>query len=171
LLALMCFHASRFEARQQDSDLVVYAQQDETLWDEGLIRQGLHFLDRSAGGTQITTYHLEAKIASWHCIKEDRAEKWEAILASYDQLLQINYSPAVALNRIYSLYRVKGAELALAEVQKLPPIHNHFYYLLLGELYQHIDPQTAKAHLQRAYQLAKTQTEKAHIRKKLTSLG
>jgi RNA polymerase sigma-70 factor (ECF subfamily) len=171
LLALMCFHASRFDARKRDNDLVLYAEQDETLWDEGLIRQGMHFLDLSAGGTEITAYHLEAKIASWHCIKEDSPEKWQDILASYDQLLQINYSSAVALNRIYALYKVKGVNIALAEALKLPHTNSHFYYLLLGELYKDIDHAAAKQHLEKAYRLAKTLLEKQHIKKTLIALA
>src|SRR5699024_7005267 len=108
LVALMCFHASRFEARQNDPSeypegMILYDQQDSTLWDAALIKQGMHFLERSAEGKKVSSYHLEARIAYWHCIKEDTPEKWEDILHLYDQLLKVNCSPSVALNRIYAL--------------------------------------------------------------------
>ena len=64
LIALMCFHSSRFEARTTDKDsLVLYEQQDEKLWNRELINQGIHFLDLSVRGNELSTYHLEARIA------------------------------------------------------------------------------------------------------------
>ena len=120
LIALMCFHASRFDARQRDEgELVLYEQQDEALWDKALINQGIHFLNLSASGQELSTYHLEAKIAYRHCTKEDTVEKWEEILQLYNQLLMISYSPAAALNRTFALYKANGVEIALAEAEKL----------------------------------------------------
>jgi len=76
LIALICFHASRFAARQaNDNDFVLYEHQDETLWDLELINQGNHFLELSAQGAEISSYHLEAGIAFWHCQKQDTQEK------------------------------------------------------------------------------------------------
>ncbi|WP_042479240.1 RNA polymerase sigma factor [Solitalea canadensis] len=171
LLALMCFHASRFNARlSQEDSLVLYDQQNENLWDKGLINQGLHYLKLSAAGNEITSYHLEARIAYWHCIKEDTEEKWQSILELYDRLLQINYSPSVALNRLFALYKVKGAEVALLETEKLKLENNHFYFIFLAELYKNIDHQQAKLHLQKAFSLAKTQAEKQGIQAKMDGL-
>jgi predicted RNA polymerase sigma factor len=67
LLSLMCFHASRFEARiDQNGGLVLYQDQDTTLWDTELISRGGYFLNCAATGDGITRYHLEAAIAYWH---------------------------------------------------------------------------------------------------------
>ncbi len=172
LVALMCFHASRFGARQTDGDpLVLYEWQDESLWDRHLMDQGMHFLGLSAEGDELSSYHLEARIASWHCLKEDTPEKWEEILALYDKLLQVNCSPSAMLNRAYALSRVKGVEAALGEVEKLGWDDNHFYFLLLGELYRDIDAGRALAHLQRACALAKTETEREGIRRMIERMG
>lgn len=171
LLALMCFHASRFSARQTDENsLVLYEQQDETLWDIALINQGVHFLNLSAQGDEVSAYHLEARIAYWHCMKEDTREKWEDILQLYDQLLLVNYSPSVALNRTFALYKAKGAQAALTEAEQLKLETNHFYFILLGELYKNIDIEKARLHLQKAYSLAKTFTEKQGIEEKINNL-
>lgn len=171
LIALMCFHASRFSARQTDEGLqVLYEQQDEELWDAALINQGWHFLQLSAKGDMISSYHLEARIASWHCIKKDSPEKWEDIFHLYDQLLLINYSPVVALHRAFALYKAKGAQAALAEAEKLQLDNNHFYFVLLGELYKNIDAGKALQHFERAYALAKTQPEKQVIQEKIARL-
>ncbi len=182
LVALMCFHASRLDARspaQQDfsdgpqtadDSIILYDQQNKELWDSALIKQGMHFLERSAQGDEISSYHLEARIAYWHCMKEDTPEKWEDILHLYDQLLKINYSPSVMLNRIYALYKVEGTQTALAEAEKLSLEDNHFYFVLLGELYSNDNAEKAKSHFQKAKSLAKTETEKKEIQKKINAL-
>lgn len=171
LFALMCFHASRFDARQTaGQSMILYEQQDETLWNKDMILQGIHFLNLSARGTEISSYHLEARIAYWHCIKDDTHEKWEDLLRLYDQLLAINYSPSVLLNRVYALYKASGWKIALEEAEKLNFEDNHFYHLLLGELYSHTDKLNAKLNYQRAYALAKTNTEREAIQIKIRSI-
>ena len=172
LMALMCFHASRFDARQDKEDaLILYEDQNEALWDKELIKQGIHFLSRSAEGNEVSSYHLEARIAYWHCMKQDTNEKWNEILQLYDQLLLVNYSPGVVLNRIYALYKAKGYKTALAEAEKLQLNDSHFYFLLLGELYKHEDVSKAKTNFQKALSLAKTQTEKQEIWEKIDGLA
>ncbi|WP_310397704.1 DUF6596 domain-containing protein [Hymenobacter sp.] len=171
LLALMCFHASRFGARLAGGAApVLYEQQDEALWDHELIQQGTRFLLRSAEGTAVSSYHLEARIACWHCQKADTAEKWEEILQLYNQLLLLNYSPSVALNRTFALYKANGAAVALVEAEKLRLEDNHFYFLLLGELYQEMASPRALPSFERAYALAKTPAEKAGIQQRIDSL-
>jgi RNA polymerase sigma factor (sigma-70 family) len=172
LIALMCFHASRFNARESnDNTVVLYEEQNEDLWDKALIRQGQHFLGLSAQGNEVSSFHLEARIAYWHCMKEDTPEKWEDILQLYNELLMINYSPSVALNRTFALYKANGAKVALAAAEKLQLEDNHFYFLLLGELYKEIDQKKALLHLQKAFDLAKTQAEKQGIKEKMARLS
>jgi len=171
LVALMSFHASRLNARQNaDNDIILYDEQDENLWDQDLIEQGIHFLNLSAQGDNLSSYHLEAGIAFWNCQKEDTKEKREAILNHYNLLLEINYSPGVALNRVYALYKARGKEIALAEAEKLNLPQNHFYFTLLGELYAGNDNQKAKANFEKALSLAKTETEKDTIKLKIKNL-
>ena len=172
LIALMCFHASRFNARQTGQETpVLYNDQDPTLWDADLIDQAVYFLSLSAQGAEVSSYHLEAKIAYWHCLKDDTQYKWEKILQLYNQLLIINYSPAVALNRTYALYKANGRQQALTEALKLKLDNHHFYHILLGELYSTIDHHQAKMSYQKAYALAKTQTEKQGIQEKMDKLN
>jgi predicted RNA polymerase sigma factor len=172
LLGLMCFHASRFAARQTNEDsFVLYEQQNEALWDRELINRGIHFLNLSVQGEEVSSYHLEARIAYWHCTKEDTKEKWQDILTLYDQLLTLNYSPSVALNRTFAFYKVNGCEAALQEAEKLKLEDNHFYFVLLGELYKNIDSEKAKSNFKMAQSLAKTLTEKQTIQHKMDELN
>lgn len=171
LLALMCFHASRFNARQPHSGtFILYDDQDESLWDHSLIKQGIHFLAASATGAEVSSYHIEARIACLHCVKEDSRKKWKEILELYDRLLKINYSSAVALNRSFAVFKVKGPRAALVETEKLQMTNSHFYFLLLAEFYKDIDKTEAISSLEKALALAKTQTEKDMIQLKIDGL-
>ncbi|MBO0932647.1 RNA polymerase sigma factor [Fibrella aquatilis] len=173
LLALMCFHASRFEARHGGAKSLplLYEQQNDTLWDTALIRQGFAYLDRAMQGNDLSTYHLEARIASWHCIRDDTPEKWTAILSLYNQLVLLNKSPSAALNQVYALYKVAGQAAALAAAKQLRLDNSHLYFTLLGELYRETDPAQATASFQRAYSLAKTQTDRQTIQQKLDGMA
>ena len=172
LLALMCFHSSRFEARiSEHGEMILYQDQDEKLWNRELIDKGMHFLHLSAYGKTFSKYHLEANIAYWHTIKEDTPEKWENILRLHNQLLIMEYSPIAALNRTYALSKVKGKAAAIVEAEKLHLPGNHFYFMLLGELYSGIDDLKAKENFQQAYTLAKTSMDKQTIRERIDRLS
>lgn len=168
LLALMCFHSSRFKARQNgNGDFVFYHDQDETLWDRELITKGAILLRQASQGSEVSKYHLEASIAYWHTIKEDTKEKWDNILKLHDQLLLIEHSPIAALNRTYALAKVRGNAAAIVEGEKLNLVNNHFYFTLLSELYKDIDRDKAKQNLRRALALAKSSTDKQTIQKSI----
>lgn len=172
LYALMCFHASRFAARKNEhGEIVLYNDQDETLWNEELISKGVYFLHKASTGTKLSKYHLEASIAYWHTQKEDSKEKWDNILQLYNRLLQINYSSVAALNRTYALSKTKGKEAAIIEAEKLHLDTNHYYFTLLGELYTNINNNKARDNFIRALSLAKTQTDKQTIQKKIDSVS
>lgn len=172
LLSLMCFHASRFEARvDKNGELILYQDQDPDRWDTKLIQKGAYYLHRSTSGTTISKYHLEAAIAWWHTQKTEGEEKWKSILQLYDYLLQIEYSPIAALNRTFALSKVAGKQKAIAEAEKLDLHDNHFYYALLGELYTEINTEKALQSFQRALSLARTQADKRTIQKKIDRLS
>jgi len=84
---------------------------------------------------------------------------------------QIAYSPVAALNRTYALSKVKGKAEAIAAAEKLQLTDNHFYHVLLGELYTGIDNDQAKQYFQKALLLAKTQPEKQVIQKRIEGLS
>ena len=170
LYALMCFHTSRFPARKKDNgEMILYGDQDESLWDKAMITKGAYYLHEASAGNRISKYHLEASIAYWHTIKDDTKEKWENILQLYNRLLQLEYSPIAALNRTFALSKVNGKQEAIREAEKLDLHENHFYYTLLGELYTGIDDSKAKECFRKAVTLAKTNSDKEMILKKAAS--
>jgi len=171
LLALMCFHASRFEARlDKNGELILYDEQDTRLWDADLISKGGFFLHRSATGDQLSKYHLEAGIAYWNTQKADEPGKWERILQLYNELLQLEYSPVAALNRTYALSKARGKAAAIKEAEKLELTDHHFYFMLLGELYKDVDAEKARGYFEKALSLARTEPDRQAIRKKLSEL-
>jgi len=170
LLSLMCFQASRFEARtDRHGETVLYDDQDTALWNEELIARGKYFLNLASTGNEISKYHLEAGIACWHTIKTDTREKWENILQLYNQLLLLEYSPIVALNRTYALSKANSKAEAINEAEKLNLVDNHLYHSLLGELYMNIDNRKAISHLNNALKLARSETDKKVISKKISA--
>ena len=168
LFSLMCFHASRFKARKNSAgEIVLYHDQDETLWDQELISKGAYHLHIASQGTEVSKYHLEASIAYWHTIKADTKEKWENILQLYNRLLQTEYSPIAALNRTFALSKANGKQEAIDEAEKLKLSYSHYYFTLLGELYSDIDNTKARQNFEKALALAKTLVDKQSIQKKI----
>jgi RNA polymerase sigma-70 factor (ECF subfamily) len=162
LMALFCFHTSRFDARfDQIGQQIVYKEQDKTKWNSELIEKGEIYLNISAKGNQISKYHLEAGIAFWHTrIKVGEKEKWNNILQLYNRLLQIEYSPITALNRTYALAMAENKEIALKQALKIDLKQNHLYHSLLAELYSGIDKQNQIKHLNLALNLTKSENDK-----------
>src|SRR5262249_42495104 len=133
LLALMYLQASRLPARQDaDGNLLVLAEQDRGLWDRRLIAGGLHHLDRSAVGDELTEYHLQAGIAACHAVAESYQQTdWPRVLDQYDHLVTLVSSPVVVLNRAVAVSMVHGPEAglhALDAIQNDPALRG--YYLL-----------------------------------------
>jgi len=171
LLALMCFHASRFEARvDQSGEQVLYADQDTSLWDKELIERGKFHLEQAAAGTTLSKYHIEAGLALQHTIHRDTPEKWQHILQLYNRLLIIEYSPMAALNRAYALAKAQGKPAAIIEAEKLKLTNTHLYYNLLGYLYTGIDNEKAIEHLKTALTLAKSKADKVTIEKSIRKI-
>ena len=172
LMALMCFHTSRFDARMNDdSQMILYEDQDVSLWNSELISRGSYFLNEATTGRILSKYHLEAYIAWWHTKKEDTHEKWENILSLYNQLLILEYSPVAALNRTYALAKTNGKEMAITEAEKLNLTNYHFYYSLLGNLYTGVDDSKALAHYETAFKLAVSDTDKDIIARSISKLS
>ena len=171
LMALMCFHSSRLEARTNTmGETILYEAQDRLQWDEALIEKGNCFLIKSAQGQEISKYHLEASIAYWHSTRIENTNKWDSILHLYNRSLQMEYSPIAALNRTFALAKVVGNEKAINEALKLELNENHFYHSLLGYLYADFDKEKAISHFGAALKLAKSINDKLTIENYLRNL-
>ena len=141
LLSLMCFHTARFDARlDRHGAIVIFEEQDRTLWNRALITQGLHYLRKSTGD-ELTEYHLEAGIAAEHCLAASFAETdWKTIYHHYELLYGLKKNPIIKLNMAIVYSQLTSAEQAIQRLEELladRELDN--YYLLpatLGVLYQ-----------------------------------
>ncbi|MEP7306872.1 MAG: sigma-70 family RNA polymerase sigma factor [Acidobacteriota bacterium] len=134
LVALMALQAARLRARVDEAgDLVLLDDQDRGRWDDELVAIGFDHFDRAIAGREVTEYHVQAAIAATHARGRDpQSVDWPLILQLYDQLLTINGSPVVALNRAVAVARVHGAAeaLPLLEPLAMDPKLRHYHLLL-----------------------------------------
>jgi RNA polymerase sigma-70 factor (ECF subfamily) len=178
LVALMALQAARLPARVDAAgDLVLLEDQDRSRWDERLIALGFHHFDRSIGGRDLSEYHVQAAIAATHARASDaRSVDWPLILELYDQLLSLNPSPIVALNRAVAVSKVRGAAEALAAIEPIehdPKLRD--YHLLLavrGQLLADVGrPVDAAECFRAALECACSEPERRLIARRLARIG
>jgi RNA polymerase sigma factor (sigma-70 family) len=168
LMSLMCFHASRLDARQSsDGGVVLYGDQDRNLWDKELVEKGFYYLQQASKWEVTSTYYLEASIAYWHTVEDSLPDKWSCVLRLYDVLITFDHSAVIALNRILALSKVDGVERAIVEAEKIDLSGNHLYFLLLAELYRGRDEEKVKRFLKEALSLCKSKAGRKLIMKKI----
>jgi RNA polymerase sigma-70 factor (ECF subfamily) len=178
VIALMCFHAARFEARVDGmGGLLLLEEQDRALWNRELVQRGLDHLLRSARGEALSRYHAEAGVAAEHCLAPSYAEtNWEEIVRLYDVLERVAPSPLNALNRAIALAEWKGPDAGLAALEAIQaPGWLLGYYLwdaTLGELHRRRgDRDRAIEHTRSALAAAPTNPEKHLLERRLKNMS
>ena len=124
LLALMLLIEARRTARVSASgELVTLGEQDRGAWDAALIAEGHRLVrERLAAGVAPGRYQILAAINAVHTSARDiRDTDWSQVVALYDQLVRLDPSPIVALNRAIAVAELDGPEVALAVVDRLEP--------------------------------------------------
>jgi RNA polymerase sigma-70 factor (ECF subfamily) len=122
LLALMLLTEARRPARVSPSgELVTLDEQDRDAWDATLIAEGHRLVrERLAAGAAPGRYQVLAAINAVHTFARTMDETdWSQVVALYDQLVRIDPSPIVALNRAIAVAELDGPEVALAAVDRL----------------------------------------------------
>ena len=178
LIALMCFHTSRFEARvNEKGELVDMEHQDRSKYDQELIRLGMqHFHIAKNKNSQNPLYFLQSAVSYYYSnAKTFEGIDWKSILEIYDVQLKYSYSPIIRLNRIVPYYKVHGAKkglIALEDLYKdIDLKNNSLYYSIKGQLLIELDKKNnAKQTLRRAIELTKNEVQKNHLTKKLNSI-
>jgi RNA polymerase sigma-70 factor (ECF subfamily) len=121
LAALLLLQDSRRSARTDEhGDLVTLEDQDRSLWDEGKVDRGLAHLEAARGLGERGAYQLQAEIAAHHAIAAAaELTNWRAIAAAYDELMALQPSPVVALNRAVAMAMAYGPEAGLGLIAEL----------------------------------------------------
>jgi len=174
LIALMCFHISRFEARiDEKGELVSLDQHDRSLYDQDLIQIGLQHLQYAQGSsTSPNNYLFEAAVSFEHCAAKTFDEtNWEAILKLYDLQVRNQSFPMAKLNRIVAVQKVHGASKALAELKALATEYDYgkvgLFYAIKAGILKELGDRDYKTVLQKAIGLTQNELMKQHLQKKI----
>ena len=118
LLALMLLQESRRAARTSSSgELILLADQDRALWNREQIAEGLALVEKALSSRRYGPYTLQAAIAAVHAGAESAAATdWGRIVALYNQLVHIQPSPVVHLNRAVAIAMRDGPEAGLRQI-------------------------------------------------------
>ena len=180
LLALMVLTEARRTARVSASgELVTLDEQDRGAWDSGLVTEG-HQLVRerlaaAAAGVAPGRYQILAAINAVHtCARDVRDTDWSQVLALYDQLVRLDPSPIIALNRAIAVAELDGPEVALAAVDRLGDTlaGYHAYHATRADLLRRLSrSQEARAAYDKAIELAGNTAETAYLTRRRDQLG
>ena len=176
LLSLMLLNAARTPARTDDEgNLLRLRDQDRTRWDQTMIARGMLELARSAGGGEISEYHLQAAMADFHSRAISyESTNWDQIVSLYDRLLEFNNSPVVALNRAVALSEMNGPQAGLDAVLAIKDSKSlddyYLFHAVLGDFKMQLNlRQEAAVHLRKALELAQIKSEQTLLQEKLNS--
>jgi RNA polymerase sigma-70 factor (ECF subfamily) len=174
LLALLCLHSARFEARLDvHNSLIVLEEQDRGIWNQQLITRGLQFLSKSADGNSVTAYHLEAAIAAEHCLSSDfESTNWNKIFDYYIALERLKPSSVIKLNLAIVTAKKEGPWAAIGllhELEKHRALDSYYLlYAALGEFYQQVgQAPKAQAYFRQALSMTKSAAIREVLEKKM----
>jgi RNA polymerase sigma-70 factor, ECF subfamily len=180
LLALMLLIEARRTARVSASgELVPLGEQDRGAWDAALIAEG-HRLVRerlaaAAAGVAPGRYQILAAINAVHTSARDaRDTDWSQVVALYDQLVRLDPSPIIALNRAIAVAELDGPEVALAAVDRLEPrlAGYHAYHATRADLLRRLGrSQKSRTAYDKAIELAGNTAETAYLTRRRDQLG
>jgi RNA polymerase sigma-70 factor (ECF subfamily) len=177
LLALLLLHDARREGRVgPGGELVLLEDQDRARWDKAKIHEGVGLLDRAIRRGPPGPYQLQACIAALHAVAPTAAATdWRRIAVLYDQLMALNPSPVVALNRAVAVAMRDGPAAGLALMDDLAVSGDLDGYHLLhagrADLLRRLGraPEAAAAY-RRALELAANPVERAFLTRRLAGL-
>lgn len=173
LVALMLFNAARLGARTDDAGQPLRLhEQDRSSWNQAMIARGAHHLALAASGDAVSEYHLQAGIAACHSMAANECSTdWPRILKLYDQLVRLNPSLIVALNRSVALARVHCPAAGLAALDDIPSrrtLNSYFlYHAVRGTFHAELGHRhEAVQHFHQAEHLASLPSERDFLARK-----
>lgn len=179
LLALMLLIEARRRARvSADGELVRLDEQDRGSWNLGLIAEGRALVRErlgvvANGGPRPGRYQILAAINAVHTsVRDARDTDWSQIVALYDQMLRVDASPIVRLNRAIAVAELDGPEVALAEIDRLDLDGYHAFHASRADLLRRLGrSEESRAAYDRAIELAENVAEVALLTRRRDQLG
>jgi len=177
LLALMLLTEARRTARvSANGELITLGEQDRGTWDAALIAEGHRLVrERLAARVAPGRYQILAAISAVHTSARDvRDTDWSQVVALYDQLVYLDPSPIIALNRVIAVAELDGPEVALAAVDRLEDrlAGYHAYHATRADLLRRLGrSQKSRAAYDKAIELAGNTAETAALTRRRDQLG
>jgi RNA polymerase sigma-70 factor (ECF subfamily) len=177
LLALMLLIEARRTARvSANGELVTLDEQDRGAWDAALVAEGHRLVrERLATGQAPGRYQILAAINAVHTSARDvRDTDWSQVVALYDQLVRIDPSPIVALNRAVAIAELDGPDVALGIVDHLQDelAGYHYYFAARADILRRLGRSgESRAAYDRAIALAGNTAETAYLTRRRDQLG
>jgi RNA polymerase sigma-70 factor (ECF subfamily) len=176
LLALMSFHAARFDARVAfDGAIVLLEEQERSTWNWSDVREGMGWFARSAAGDELTRYHVEAGIAWEHCRAPTFADtNWQRIAELYETLDRIAPSPLHSLNRAVAEAYLRGPQAGLdlltAVAPESVPVRYPSWHTVIGELHFRLGQYSAAMGSWReAFRLTSARADREFLQRRLAA--
>ena len=173
LLALVLLTEARRPARTRpDGSLVVLAEQDRAKWDAAMIAEGHALVRACLRRNRPGPYQLQAAINAVHDDAATAAKTdWRQILALYDQLMIVEPTPVVALNRCVAVGEVQGPAAALDLLAELDLDGYHLFHATRADLLRRLgQPAQAAAAYDAAIARATNGAERAFLQQRRDSL-
>ncbi|MDN5794772.1 MAG: RNA polymerase sigma factor [Intrasporangium sp.] len=169
LLALMLLTEARRVARvSATGELVPLGEQDRGAWDPALVSEGHRLVrQRLSSGVPPGRYQILAAINAVHTSARDAGDTdWSQVVALYDQLVRLDPSPVVALNRAVALAELDGPDVAMALVDGLEDqlAGYHAFHAARADLLRRVGrSQESRRAYDRAIELAGNTAEVAYL--------
>jgi RNA polymerase sigma-70 factor (ECF subfamily) len=158
--------------RVDPSPVVALDEQDRDSWDAELIAEGHRLVrERLAAGVAPGRYQILAAINAVHTSARDT--DWSQVVALYDQLVSLDPSPIIALNRAIAVAELDGADVALALVDRLEDrlAGYHAYHATRADLLRRLGrSQASRAAYDKAIELAGNTAETAYLTRRRDEL-
>jgi RNA polymerase sigma-70 factor (ECF subfamily) len=174
LLGLLLLQDSRRAARLDgNGELVLLDDQDRSLWDSGEIDEGRALVERALRMRQPGPYQVQAAIAAVHADSARSGETdWAEIVGLYDELLRLEPSPVIELNRAVAVSKALGPEVALPILEALTagdalPGYHHLPAARADVLRRLDRPAEAAGAYREALAMAPTATERTFLQGRL----
>jgi len=176
LLALMLLTEARRTARVSASgELVPLGEQDRGAWDAALVAEGHQLVRERLAAVGPGRYQILAAINAVHTSARDvRDTDWSQVVALYDQLVRLDPSPIIALNRAIAVAELDGPEVALAAVDRLEDklAGYHAYHATRADMLRRLGrSQKSRAAYDKAIELAGNTAETAYLTRRRDQLG
>ena len=177
LLSLMLLQASRHAARKSpNGELILLENQDRSLWNREQIAEGLGLLEKALKSRRFGPYTLQAAIAAVHAQAESVAvTDWRQIVGLYDQLVRVQPSPVVQLNRAVAIAMSDGPEAGLEHIDAVLE-HGELanYYLAhsaRADMYRRLGRiAEARSSYEKALALTQQEPERQYLQERIRQL-